>query len=73
MGPTIGLRLVRLSTSLQESTGENPFLLLYGRTPEVPSDAALQSPVERMVNFLLLHTILATCVVPQTHYTEYFL
>ena len=34
-------------TSLQESTGESPFFLLYGHNPEMPTDAALQLPVIR--------------------------
>ena len=33
--------------SLQESIGESPFFLLYGCTPGIPTDAALQSPIDR--------------------------
>ena len=33
--------------SLSESAGENPFVLLYGRSPGIPTDAALQLPVNR--------------------------
>ena len=34
-------------TSIQESTRESPFFLLYGRTPGVPTDGMLQLPVSR--------------------------
>ena len=34
-------------TSVQDSTQESPFLLLYGRDPHLPSEEALSPPVDR--------------------------
>ena len=34
-------------STVQESTGEPPFRLLYGRDPKLPTEDALSSPVDR--------------------------
>lgn len=39
--------LFAYQASLQESTRESPFFLLYGRDPTLPTEAALNSPVFR--------------------------
>ena len=39
--------LFAYQASLQESTGESPFFLLYGHAPGVLADAALQPPADQ--------------------------